>query len=518
MMSSNAHKIAPAHAGTRSKDRQRTSQRRDHPRTRGDKYDIDALKKCASGSPPHTRGQEASKPKIWRICGITPAHAGTRILHGKRYHGIADHPRTRGDKANILSDVIVSGGSPPHTRGQGNFATNFAFPTGITPAHAGTRPPAAVRSTDSTDHPRTRGDKFQSDGVTLRREGSPPHTRGQVAPIVTSVINTRITSAHAGTRLLSVVVTNADRDHPRTRGDKFSTVLKPSISSGSPPHTRGQDQRTDNRHLNKGITPAHAGTSAGKTLSAVQYWDHPRTRGDKRNDWGCYNCNGGSPPHTRGQAASFHNMMIRQRITPAHAGTSRQPSQYQIQKPDHPRTRGDKQYKENEYVQEDDGRGSPPHTRGQGIVNRVQHLLRRITPAHAGTSRARCRCRAPTQDHPRTRGDKPASNPQTPWKCGSPPHTRGQVVSFFKGDFRCRITPAHAGTRFRFRIRCNDLKDHPRTHGDKTALGTPNFFQRGSPPHTRGQAGTLQPTAKPDRITPAHAGTSRAGCGNARGK
>ena len=131
--------------------------------------------------------------------GITPAHAGTSNYDIMPNPPVGDHPRTRGDKLATglrISDVL---GSPPHTRGQEQPSTTANRTTGITPAHAGTRKDSEqLRKTDR-DHPRTRGDKFDDSFVLIPKPGSPPHTRGQASVKMTLNPGKRITPAHAGT-------------------------------------------------------------------------------------------------------------------------------------------------------------------------------------------------------------------------------------------------------------------------------------------------------------------------------
>ena len=69
------------------------------------------------------------------------------------------------------------------------------------------------------DHPRSRGDHFSSGGWLMVHEGSPPLTRGPRIDEATSVTGRRITPAHAGTTPAEALKTVGDKDHPRSRGD-----------------------------------------------------------------------------------------------------------------------------------------------------------------------------------------------------------------------------------------------------------------------------------------------------------
>ena len=172
---------------------------------------------------------------------------------------------------------------------------------------------------------------------------------------------------------------------------------------------------------------------------------------------------------------------------------------------DHPRTRGEKN---NPRRERNAGWGSPPHTRGKVTPERHRSLLAGITPAHAGKSDRLRRNQRKEQDHPRTRGEKSATQTSRFRPSGSPPHTRGKVGSYDLCDWQVGITPAHAGKRTGNLLTSTAWRDHPRTRGEK-----PGRVQRlcgiaGSPPHTRGKVIGGVALAYWVRITPAHAGKS----------
>ena len=155
-----------------------TTKYRDHPRTRGEKTFFQALVLLTLGSPPHTRGKVLSGRIISVTVRITPAHAGKSI----RFDCIS----------------LIRRGSPPHTRGKAHREPRGSFSRRITPAHAGKSlcRPRGVRHI--RDHPRTRGEKLEYDAWEFRESGSPPHTRGKVYAVVIAIAYCRITPAHAG--------------------------------------------------------------------------------------------------------------------------------------------------------------------------------------------------------------------------------------------------------------------------------------------------------------------------------
>ena len=89
---------------------------------------------------------------------------------------------------------------------------------------------------------------------------------------------------------------------------------------------------------------------------------------------------------------------------------------------------------------------------------------------------------------------------------GSPPRMRGKVRG---RGFHCPtsgITPAYAGKRNFWRLRCGSMWDHPRVCGEKFPGWELQKCVVGSPPRMRGKAGTESSTPTSARITPAYAG------------
>ena len=113
----------------------------------------------------------------------------------------------------------------------------------ITPAHAGKRIPQRCNSPGRWDHPRTCGEKTSAREVDFVTRGSPPHMRGKAS------------CSRCGRW--------ASGDHPRTCGEKFSMLQARLNVTGSPPHMRGKAAFGSALCAGVGITPAHAGKSAG---------------------------------------------------------------------------------------------------------------------------------------------------------------------------------------------------------------------------------------------------------------
>ena len=172
-------RITPAYAGKRALSVSRCCWPWDHPRICGEKDLTASMKKCVSGSPPHMRGKASRRVRAVRMDGITPAYAGksTRWRAGQTYY--KDHPRICGEKASAFWLLLAFAGSPPHMRGKGRVASEFARHSGITPAYAGKRQHWRYIHATAQDHPRICGEKVLEPKRPAGLLGSPPHMRGK---------------------------------------------------------------------------------------------------------------------------------------------------------------------------------------------------------------------------------------------------------------------------------------------------------------------------------------------------
>ena len=110
----------------------------DHPRLRGNHYDLALLPTLLQGSPPLTREPLAYHTKTVPSCGITPAYAGTTSGAAGITSREKDHPRLRGNHLDEKVADISALGSPPLTR-EPRSILPLGSPHGrITPAYAGT--------------------------------------------------------------------------------------------------------------------------------------------------------------------------------------------------------------------------------------------------------------------------------------------------------------------------------------------------------------------------------------------
>ncbi len=111
-------RITPAYAGKTISAESCDGLGRDHPRIRGENFATLLYKPLAIGSPPHTRGKHNRTEFESSDIRITPAYAGKTAKAERTVAAVWDHPRIRGENFNIIKHGTFGTGSPPHTRGK----------------------------------------------------------------------------------------------------------------------------------------------------------------------------------------------------------------------------------------------------------------------------------------------------------------------------------------------------------------------------------------------------------------
>ena len=191
-----------------------------------------------------------------------------------------DHPRIRGEHRNPVRFSIRSDGSSPHTRGAHAVGARDLPDAGIIPAYAGStvRTPSAMSR--RVDHPRIRGEHSLPAPADPRSRGSSPHTRGARTNPLARFKRGRIIPAYAGSTPFTASPPRTVRDHPRIRGEHAMRRCETGRTRGSSPHTRGAQARQERRRLRRRIIPAYAGSTI---IPRMSFWcgrDHPRIRGE----------------------------------------------------------------------------------------------------------------------------------------------------------------------------------------------------------------------------------------------
>ena len=215
------------------------------------------------------------------------------------------------------------------------------------------------------------------------------------------------------------------------------------VAPGPPPPARGRRHRRSPPASASRTTPASAGTTAGLVDALAGERDHPRQRGDDAAATSSITPARGPPPPARGRRQLLTGPLCRLRTTPASAGTTRSPTAGSRTRRDHPRQRGDDGPSPRRRRRRT---GPPPPARGRRRRDRPPARGLRTTPASAGTTTASAApCRAPP-DHPRQRGDDVHLLHVRQHPGGPPPPARGRLACAGKDRVMRRTTPASAGT------------------------------------------------------------------------
>ena len=233
-------RLIPAHAGKTSCGLASRDECGAHPRSRGENARslVELLR--VMGSSPLTRGKHVIRKcvNIWH--GLIPAHAGKTFQAELEMIQDRAHPRSRGENRALADVTPPCGGSSPLTRGKHLGATKTQLRKGLIPAHAGKTARHPDRAHLVRAHPRSRGENRSASPKIFNAAGSSPLTRGKRARVRTGVFIPGLIPAHAGKTQATPEHTPRGRAHPRSRGENISTVTGGIQSAGSSPLTRGK--------------------------------------------------------------------------------------------------------------------------------------------------------------------------------------------------------------------------------------------------------------------------------------
>src|SRR5690606_10334389 len=172
-----------------------------------------------------------------------------------------DHPRIRGEHADLYGSGALEKGSSPHTRGALVGTTVANLDTRIIPAYAGSTTDGPIQLGTGRDHPRIRGEHPRWADPARHRTGSSPHTRGAPARLAEVDAEQRIIPAYAGSTPSPGPGHAESQDHPRIRGEHRGGRRRRCRAQGSSPHTRGAPQPRRLQRVGKRIIPAYAGST-----------------------------------------------------------------------------------------------------------------------------------------------------------------------------------------------------------------------------------------------------------------
>ena len=291
-----------------------------HPRSRGENWQWIAGIATEVGSSPLTRGKPGRQLAGLTRQRLIPAHAGKTFGSDLRSSVAGAHPRSRGENRAASSRASPASGSSPLTRGKPSAPTCAAAWPGLIPAHAGKTSRRAFRSRQTWAHPRSRGENARSLVELLSVMGSSPLTRGKQAGLEIAAVVKRLIPAHAGKTFSGTLKLHCDRAHPRSRGENLPTEGSNDEAAGSSPLTRGKRSPLIRALQAHRLIPAHAGKTRGPPRAPDTASAHPRSRGENHGVQSRITNQTGSSPLTRGKRRYPKVRGHLEGLIPAHAG------------------------------------------------------------------------------------------------------------------------------------------------------------------------------------------------------
>ena len=192
-----------------------------------------------AGSSPHARGALRRLVVHARLAGIIPACAGSTIRYVAGALAPGDHPRMRGEHTYSAVAPWPQVGSSPHAWGALSGLRPVVVDVGITPACAGSTRSSPCGASPRGDHPRMRGEHAELLADLYTRKGSSPHARGARGSFSHAINSGGIIPACAGSTRPSTATCCSTGDHPRMRGEHKAATTLPTAMPGSSPHARG---------------------------------------------------------------------------------------------------------------------------------------------------------------------------------------------------------------------------------------------------------------------------------------
>ena len=476
-------RLIPAHAGKTTVRQTGRRRFRAHPRSRGENDDIDDAGRPTRGSSPLTRGKRLRARCDQLRSRLIPAHAGKTLPRGQFRACQSAHPRSRGENASSCKNRAKTLGSSPLTRGKLLNLLALHAERRLIPAHAGKTLSWLPSETNTTAHPRSRGENHHSQRASGGGWGSSPLTRGKLQAVLNLLDDAGLIPAHAGKTAGPRAVWQVAGAHPRSRGENIITFNDLPRAQGSSPLTRGKLVRTGHVRPSTGLIPAHA----GKTHTRA----HPRYRVI------------GSSPLTRGKHNFSGCEVCGDGLIPAHAGKTARPTSSGSLPGAHPRSRG-----ENDATDKFKNTlsGSSPLTRGKRRQSAAQQPPSGLIPAHAGKTKRGDRGHGNERAHPRSRGENLIRPADAGVDAGSSPLTRGKHLLIEAHGHLRRLIPAHAGKTSMYRQLAQNLWAHPRSRGENPWKASRAYSRVGSSPLTRGKHAMDQTRGEVLGLIPAHAG------------
>ena len=165
--------------------------------------------------------------------------------------------------------------------------------------------------------------------------------RGARGRVFSGKFGLGIIPAYAGSTSAGKSGAKPSKDHPRVCGEHGSSTRRRRSARGSSPRMRGAQVDLFMLPFESGIIPAYAGSTCSPHHIGLCWADHPRVCGEHLADGHGRIRHRGSSPRMRGAPPTGNDLIFRNRIIPAYAGSTMKLEINIRSDEDHPRVCGE---------------------------------------------------------------------------------------------------------------------------------------------------------------------------------
>ena len=251
-----------------------------HPRERGEAWPVAALRPVAAGPSPRARGSRLRHRPVRMRQGSIPASAGKPSVIRCTVFSQSVHPRERGEAGQRLDFGQRALGPSPRARGSRRSSRRSSRRLGSIPASAG-KPWCFRRLLDAERvHPRERGEAMMVATLSALSRGPSPRARGSHPPPGRRARRARSIPASAGKPRGGRPRRRSRQVHPRERGEAGRRGPRRPSPQGPSPRARGSLYLRGALRTVDGSIPASAGKPEDESFSRLLHSVHPRERGE----------------------------------------------------------------------------------------------------------------------------------------------------------------------------------------------------------------------------------------------
>ena len=331
--------------------------------------------------PPRVRGALARDRQIDEPLRLTPACAGSTVARPGRCGRVSTYPRVCGEHPSPHGYEMLCLDLPPRVRGALDAVTPANGPRRLTPACAGSTASRPSRVCFVPTYPRVCGEHRGPMIFSGMSSDLPPRVRGAQHLQLMALISVRLTPACAGSTGVDDVAAANDPTYPRVCGEHAAISGSGGFSYDLPPRVRGAPMSAASRIHELRLTPACAGSTGVVAVRHDRFPTYPRVCGEHHG------------PRRALPAA---------RLTPACAGSTTRSPRPGRRRPTYPRVCGEHISTSPKMFQWSD---LPPRVRGARVGVGVVRLRNRLTPACAGSTPACPRTWTANPTYPRVCGE-----------------------------------------------------------------------------------------------------------------